>query len=497
MANIGKYLTNAINQSITNERMSMRDRFSQELQQRRFDEANAYRDKSFMESVRQFQLGHALRQAADQRAETSLADQLQTSKQLRDLRGKAETRAEDVHKTMYDPVTGYVHQEFDMKKVEHQDRLDTSEQLRNIRTKQEARAEDVHKTMYDPVTGYVHQEFDMKKAEHQDRLDTSEQLRDIREKQDTRSDLIHKFMYGEDGTGGYMNKKMGWEAAVHNFLYGEDGVKQLEKELYEKKVDSYGKREPMTEFQERFLGPYYQALTKAAGMRTTRSSGDDNALLGTPGQSVSTTETLLNREMSRYAQELSEMLEHEDSTWWDAGKVTATTGVGAGIGTIIPGIGNLVGAGIGAGVGLIAGLIWSNDPLMSKDEALTTFSQVGNRIRAQLKRENPGATEAEINKRMAANWNALLNVRKGTGADADTTVGDRLREKIGRLSGGGMESIYAEEALKRAFVNGAVPNTQQTAPTDIENAVRQQWNKTHLPPNNPLQIINRPKMMNQ
>lgn len=422
---IGRYLTDAINQSITNERMSMRDRFSQELQQRRFDEANAYRDKSFMESVRQFQLGHALRQAADKRAETSLADQLQTSKQLRDLRSNAETRAEDVHKTMYDPVTGYVHQEFDMKKVEHEDRLDTSEQLRDLRSKAETRAEDAHK-----------------------------------------------------------------------FMYGEDGVRHLEKELYQKKIDSYGKPEPMTEFQERFLGPYYQALTKAAGMRT-RSGGDDNALLGTPGQSVSTTETLLYQEMSRYAEELSEMLEREDSTLWDAGKVAATTGVGAGIGTIIPGVGNLLGAGIGAGVGLIVGLIWSNDPLMPKDEALTTFSQVGSRIRAQLKRENPGTTEAEINKRMVANWNALLNMRKGTGADADTKVGDRLREKIGRLSGGGMESIYTEEALRRAFINGTVPNTQQTAPTDIEDAVRQQWNKTHLPPDNPLQIINRPRTMFQ
>ncbi len=451
MANIGRYLTDAINQSITNERMSMRDRFSQELQQRRFDEANAYRDKSFMESVRQFQLGHALRQAADKRAETSLADQLQTSKQLRNIRGKQETRAEDIHKTMYDPVTGYVHQEFDMKKVEHQDRLNTSEQLRNIRGKQETRAEDAH----------------------QDRLDTSEHLRNIRGNAETRAEDAHKFMYGADG------------------------VKQLEKELYKKKIDSYGNPEPMTEFQERYLGPYYQALAEAARLRATGSSGDDNSLLGTPGQSVSTTESLLNREMARYAKELSEMLEHEDSTWWDAGKVTATTGVGAGLGTIVPGVGNLLGAGIGAGVGLITGLIWSNDPLMSKDEALTTFSQVGNRIRAQLKRENPGATEAEINKRMAANWNALLNVRKGTGTDVDTTVGDRLREKIGRLSGGGMESIYTEEALRRAFVNGTVPNTQQTAPTDIENAVRQQWNKTHLPPDNPLRIINRPKMINQ
>jgi len=403
---IGRYLTDAINQSITNERMSMRDRFSQEIQQRRFNEANAYRDKGFMENVRQFQLGHALRQAADRRAETSLADQLHTSKQLRDLRSKAEARAEDVHKTQYNPVTGYVHQEFDMKKVEHQDRLDTSKQLRDLRSKAEARAEDVHKIMH-----------------------------------------------------------------------GEDGIRSMEKDLLQKKIDDYGKLSPL----EQSLIEYRDAMIdyyKRLGIRGP-SGGDDKSLIGTPGQSVSSTEDILNREMFPYATELNEMLEHEDSNWWDFGKVAATTGVGAGLGSIIPGLGTLIGSGIGGGIGLITGLILSNDPLMSKEEALTTFSSVGMRIRNQLKRENPGATDAEINKRMLANWNAMLHARSGTGSNIDTTIGDRLREKIRRSSGGGMEAIYAQEALRQAFITGTVPNTQQTSPTDIENAVRQQWEKTH------------------
>lgn len=421
---IGRYFTDAINQSITNERMSMRDRFSQELQQRRYDEANAYRDKSFMENVRQFQLGHALRQAADKRA------------------GEA-------HKFLYDPKTGYMHQ----KKA------------------QEAEA---HGWAGDrqKMTSEAH---DWARNRHEDAQEA------------------HDFLYSEDD--GYMRKKMGWEEKQQNFLYGEDGLKVLEKNLLEKKIDSYGQPEPMTEFQKQYLGPYYKALAEAAKMRGMSGSGDDKSLLGTPGTSVSMTENLLNREMFRYAQELNEMLEHEDSNWWDFGKVAASTGVGAGLGTIIPGIGNLLGAGIGGGVGLLSSLLfWTNDPLMSKDEALTTFSQVGSRIRAQLKREHPNATEAEINKRMIANWNTILNARQGTGADADTTVGDRIRAKIGRMGRGGMDSIYTEEALRRAFINGAVPNTQQTAPTDIEEGVRQQWNKTHLPPDNPLQIINRPKM---
>jgi len=423
---IGRYLTDAINQSITNERMSMRDRFSQELQQRRYDEANAYRDKSFTESVRQFQLGHALRQAADKRA------------------GEA-------HDFLYGPG-GYMTEKRGWER-------DRAQQL-----------EDIHEFNYGPG-GYMAE----KRGWERDR---AQQLEDV-----------HNFMY--DPKTGYMPKKMEWEEDAHNFLYGDNGYKALQSTLLGKQIEKIGKE---VENYDK-IDPYKQKMMDYYDYLMGRGTGgsNDNALLGAPGQSVSTTETLLNREMTRYAQELSEMLEHEDSTWWDVGKVAATTGTGAGLGTIIPGIGNLLGAGVGAGVGLIGGLIWSNDPLMSKDEALTTFSQVGNRIRAQLKREHPGATEAEINKRMVANWNALLNVRKGTGADADTKIGDRLREKIGRLSGGGMASIYTEETLRRAFINGTVPNTQQTAPTDIENAVRQQWNKTHLPPNNPLQIINHPR----
>lgn len=56
---IGKYITDAINQTIANERMTIRDKFSKEIQQLRFDEANAYTDKDFMESVRQFELKQA------------------------------------------------------------------------------------------------------------------------------------------------------------------------------------------------------------------------------------------------------------------------------------------------------------------------------------------------------------------------------------------------------------------------------------------------------
>ena len=402
---IGRYLTDAINQSIANERMSMRDRFSQEIQQRRYDEANAYRDKGFMENVRQFQLGHALRQAADRRAET------------------ADRRAGERHRFLYDPDTGYMYDKAEREKEAHD------------------WAGDRH-------------------------MWAGERHQDAREQ--------HDFMYGDDG---YMEDKRNREQTEHNYLYGDDGLRSMEKDLLQKKIDDYGKLSPL----EQSLIDYRKAMIdyyNKLGIRSP-SGGDDKSLLGTPGQSVTSTEDLLNREMLPYATELNELLEHEDSNWWDFGKVAATTGVGAGLGTIIPGVGNLIGAGIGGGVGLITGLILSNDPLMSKEEALTTFSSVGMRIRNQLKRENPGATDAEINKRMLANWHAMLNARTGLGSNVDTTIGDRLREKIRRSSGGGMEAIYAQEALRQAFISGTLPNAQKTAPTDIENAVRKQWEKTH------------------
>lgn len=93
---IGRYITDAINQSITNERQSMANRFSQEINQRRYDEAMAYQDRGFAENVRQFQMGHALRQAAGDRAERALDSQLKTDEQLRDMRSDTHEHWENV-----------------------------------------------------------------------------------------------------------------------------------------------------------------------------------------------------------------------------------------------------------------------------------------------------------------------------------------------------------------------------------------------------------------
>lgn len=239
---VGRYITDAINKTIMNERQSMANRFSAEVNQRRFDEANAYRDKAFAENVRQFEKGHALREAAGKRAETRLTDDLKTSAQTRELRGKAEERADFIHKWNYDPETGFMElkkgweQDFHAwRKAQEEDRVEVHE-----RTWGEGGLIDRDEERKDKKLELDEEKFLLLDQETQQRL----ALQAYQQKQ---RDEVFNFNYGDpdvEGDLGYLGEQRERAGTIFDTQYGEGGTVDLQNQLLKKQVDTFNQITP-------------------------------------------------------------------------------------------------------------------------------------------------------------------------------------------------------------------------------------------------------------
>lgn len=96
MARLGANIIRGINRSIDNERASMQQRFTDQVNHLRWAEGMAYRDRAFDENVRQFGMTHALREGAANRDQQRLDSDLLTADQMRRIRDAAENRATEL-----------------------------------------------------------------------------------------------------------------------------------------------------------------------------------------------------------------------------------------------------------------------------------------------------------------------------------------------------------------------------------------------------------------
>lgn len=288
MAVLGANIIRGINRSINNERASMQQRFSDEVNSLRWAEGIAYRDKNFDEGVRRFGLEHALREAAGNRDQIRLDDTLKTTEQLRGLRTSAEGRAVDVHQHMTENVYPYqaqVTREF-VAPVNVQRREDAAARL-------DEKGRILHERLTDPDA----QELWDKNLEYETERVTQgiEQLQDPNYQKWTRYQPIFNMR----------NAK--YQDIINRYAAENIGIPEPEspydaarREYLELQIENYGQPEPMTEFQSKYLGPYYDALGASLGNRSGSNPYKDPTFA--QQRSIATDEKLLDM-MGEYMRE--------------------------------------------------------------------------------------------------------------------------------------------------------------------------------------------------
>ena len=224
------------------------------------------------------------------------------------------------------------------------------------------------------------------------------------------------------------------EGANPKRLDAMDIANDLNRQTYEQKGQTFAAGEPYLEEMARLrkeqaeatLG-YTEAQTDYMNRRPTTTPKESKPLFGAPG--ASSYYEGMNRRTGQYGKALDEFMKSEIPSWW--GSTVTGAGIGASVGALTGGlatkplssiphpaaqfvgsIGPIIGGAIGLAVGTATGMIqgWLGENKTPSREATSRMlAQIGSRVEADIRRQAPGATPAQILHAKSEAFDAILH----------------------------------------------------------------------------------------